>query len=451
VDQSAQSTVYGTSRQSLRKVAFQDEPQHGRSAGNESESSSSGGSSSEEESGSSDEYENNPGDEIRHGSVGFVASVALTDLHCEEARGHAVLRLSQSQLDKITSEVLRRQASAPDEKSRNDVITLTSQASAPAILERQGVVDPPFVQQPQQLSRGAPFAECTQPLMPAEVIAPASAMFYVGSSPQLDLGASAGRELLRMSSHLETGPLVSSVHRGARPKVFASSTVQPELPEPAAPRDDSSPGMGFSSTGLIPTIVAEMTWSDDDTMEDEQAIVRNFSLQYSGSRGIPENTFTSDDIDVGLLRSFDDSHSSTSGNNGSPFSLREELQHQPLTFSPSDASLFTSASIGTTMIVCHEKQDIYRLHLHPGPEHRWLEVLRRASNTIHEKGIREFVAEMVRGDEHIAINVDEHIPQEPCIIVNLLPVNGDWVWKIEDSKVYYHPGYYGQFGPQFND
>ena len=70
---------------------------------------------------------------------------------------------------------------------------------------------------------------------------------------------------------------------------------------------------------------------------------------------------------------------------------------------------------------------------------------------IHDRGLAEFTAQRLIGAQFVRIDVDEQIPNEPQLSVIIAPVTENWVWKIEDSVISYHPGYQGQFGPRWDD
>ena len=70
---------------------------------------------------------------------------------------------------------------------------------------------------------------------------------------------------------------------------------------------------------------------------------------------------------------------------------------------------------------------------------------------IHDRGLTEFTAQRLIGDELVRIDVDEKVPSEPTLSVLITPVSDSWVWKIEDGTISYHPSYQGQFGPRWDD
>jgi len=53
----------------------------------------------------------------------------------------------------------------------------------------------------------------------------------------------------------------------------------------------------------------------------------------------------------------------------------------------------------------------------------------------------------------VRIDVDDMIPSEPQLSVVISPAWqwDNWVWKIEDCRISYHPSYQGQFGPRWDD
>ena len=63
----------------------------------------------------------------------------------------------------------------------------------------------------------------------------------------------------------------------------------------------------------------------------------------------------------------------------------------------------------------------------------------------------EFTAHQLIGAEFVSIDIDEPIPSDPQLSVVIAPVMDNWVWKIEDSTISYHPSYQGQFGPRWDD
>ena len=70
---------------------------------------------------------------------------------------------------------------------------------------------------------------------------------------------------------------------------------------------------------------------------------------------------------------------------------------------------------------------------------------------IHGRGLAEFTAQQLIGSEFVRIDVDEVIPSDAQLSVIISRVADNWVWKIEDSIISYHPGYQGQFGPRWDD
>ena len=70
---------------------------------------------------------------------------------------------------------------------------------------------------------------------------------------------------------------------------------------------------------------------------------------------------------------------------------------------------------------------------------------------IHGRGLTEFTAHQLIDDELVRIDIDETIPPEPRLSVLVTAVAENWVWKIEDSTISYHPSYQGQFGPRWDD
>jgi len=70
---------------------------------------------------------------------------------------------------------------------------------------------------------------------------------------------------------------------------------------------------------------------------------------------------------------------------------------------------------------------------------------------IHGRGLTEFTAQQLIGGEIVRINIDEQIPSDPQLCVVITPVSENWVWKIEDSTISYHPRYQGEFGPRWDD
>jgi len=70
---------------------------------------------------------------------------------------------------------------------------------------------------------------------------------------------------------------------------------------------------------------------------------------------------------------------------------------------------------------------------------------------IHGRGLAEFTAHQLIEDELVRIDIDETIPPEPRLSVLVTAVAENWVWKIEDSTISYHPSYQGQFGPRWDD
>jgi len=51
-------------------------------------------------------------------------------------------------------------------------------------------------------------------------------------------------------------------------------------------------------------------------------------------------------------------------------------------WSPLIVECFLWLFLGTTIVMYYENDVIYRIHLHPGREHDWSEVLLRASSTV---------------------------------------------------------------------
>jgi len=64
----------------------------------------------------------------------------------------------------------------------------------------------------------------------------------------------------------------------------------------------------------------------------------------------------------------------------------------------------------------------------------------------------EFTARQLIGSEFVRIDIDETIPNEPQLSIAIMQVSdNNWIWKIEDSAISYHPSYQGQFGPRWDD
>ena len=74
-----------------------------------------------------------------------------------------------------------------------------------------------------------------------------------------------------------------------------------------------------------------------------------------------------------------------------------------------------------------------------------------SARQIHSCGLAEFTAQQLIGAEFVRIDIDEQIPSDPQLSIVVMPVFDNWVWKIEDSTISYHPGYQGQFGPRWDD
>jgi len=72
---------------------------------------------------------------------------------------------------------------------------------------------------------------------------------------------------------------------------------------------------------------------------------------------------------------------------------------------------------------------------------------------IHSLGLTEFTAQQLVNGEPVRIDVDDKIPSEPQLSVVISPAWQweNWVWKIEDCRISYHPSYQGQFGPRWDD
>jgi len=78
-------------------------------------------------------------------------------------------------------------------------------------------------------------------------------------------------------------------------------------------------------------------------------------------------------------------------------------------------------------------------------------VLSSCGCQIHGRGLTEFTAQQLIGGEIARINIDEQIPSDPQLCVVITAVSENWVWKIEDSAISYHPRYRGEFGPRWDD
>jgi len=70
---------------------------------------------------------------------------------------------------------------------------------------------------------------------------------------------------------------------------------------------------------------------------------------------------------------------------------------------------------------------------------------------IHGRGLREFTAHQLIGSESVRIDIEAMMPTDPQLSVVITTVSDNWVWKIEDSTISYHPSYQGQFGPHWDD
>jgi len=73
---------------------------------------------------------------------------------------------------------------------------------------------------------------------------------------------------------------------------------------------------------------------------------------------------------------------------------------------------------------------------------------------IHLRGVVAFTAEIVVGDQREPVDVSATIPSVPEILVDTVRLSAfqdDWNWKVEDSRIIYHPNYHGHFGPEFDD
>lgn len=74
---------------------------------------------------------------------------------------------------------------------------------------------------------------------------------------------------------------------------------------------------------------------------------------------------------------------------------------------------------------------------------------------IHSRGVVAFTAEVVVSDQRESVDVSATIPSVPEILVDAVPLTAfqdhGWNWKVEDSRVIYHPNYHGDFCPEFDD